>query len=757
MKRKLFTNLKPLIATILLALAIPAWADHGKLGTTVRDSWINWDANELVAAGLISEPQKPMDQMTNLEVAELTAEAAQRYMAQADTSLLPPPLPGGQNTILDNGPGLPASPSAEGGDANKSMADLVEEFRGELITMGLDVDKLEDRIADAQTRNEVFASLQKDYLKRTGTEVSGFSRGYMYNYRGFGADALYSPMGYNAAMFIEMDLKSIPVPSILFDARLRLWRSIGMYYQDPVQPPYQLRWISLSSYNDFGNIMAGDFYKNYTPLTLWNDNAPVYTFVDPTSFRRTRLDTEELVYMDQAPAWHMRGFQGDTGKEWPQDPFLSGFSLQAMTGSPQDPGSVGGANVFGSYYAGGQGSIGFLSHHLDFTATGLTLYNDPGSAAVPYLANVPSTYPRQYMIGSVTSKAVIPLGDQADLSGSMENAFSQYNDNLEASGSVFKDWALLANGSLDVAGVHVTAKYVNNGPYFYSPGAQTNPYTPDSGSPGYLGTNLGSELSGLDSGLPGYLNQYVFQSVGRPFYAPYDRLSENFLPYGDATPNRVGLILGFSGDIGNNGWLKPQASYVVSGQEIQPNYVLSGGTTLIPVDSQTNTTTSRVFGGYEGALTVDFAKAFALKNQTYDIQGDYKHQTDNLGLGGVSPFTVNTWILATDFNIPADFISTLVWSFAIEQAQSSGSEYVFGGNPPTWASYSFYLDDSNLGSYVYEPLNITRQTLAFGVLYPLGDKVDFRADLFLTNYHWSDFPTYDRQDQIWRFTYEAHF
>jgi hypothetical protein len=118
---------------------------------------------------------------------------------------------------------------------------------------------------------------------------------------------------------------------------------------------------------------------------------------------------------------------------------------------------------------------------------------------------------------------------------------------------------------------------------------------------------------------------------------------------------------------------------------------------------------------------------------------------------------VNTWILATDFNIPADFISTLVWSFAFEQAQSSGSEYVFGGNPMTWASYSFYLDDSNLGSYVYEPLNITRQTLAFGVLYPLGDKIDFRADLFLTNYHWSDFPAYDRQDQIWRFTYEAHF
>jgi hypothetical protein len=138
---------------------------------------------------------------------------------------------------------------------------------------------------------------------------------------------------------------------------------------------------------------------------------------------------------------------------------------------------------------------------------------------------------------------------------------------------------------------------------------------------------------------------------------------------------------------------------------------------------------------------------------------DYKHQTDNLGLGGAAPFTVNNLILAGDFNIPVHFMSTVVWSLAFEQAQSTGSEYVLSGqgNPPTLAEYSFYLDTPTLGTYAYTPLNLTRQTLAFGALLPLGDKIDFRADMFLTRYNWSDFKAYDRQDQIWRFTYEAHF
>ena len=103
----------------------------------------------------------------------------------------------------------------------------------------------------------------------------------------------------------------------------------------------------------------------------------------------------------------------------------------------------------------------------------------------------------------------------------------------------------MAKGDLELLGAHLTVKYVNNGPYFFSPGAQTNRYTPATGTAGYLNSN-----QSLDHGLPGYLDGYVYQGVSRPSFAPFDRLSENILPYGDGTPNRAGFVFGFSGAFG---------------------------------------------------------------------------------------------------------------------------------------------------------------------------------------------------------------
>ncbi len=745
MRMKLKKN--QLMAVLFLAgLTLPAYADHGRLSTTDRDPWINLEAEDLVDSGLVPAPDKPIRELTNLEVAQLTAQASEKLYAQAE---LPPPLPGGNPALP---PALPApSNGLPGPDLNtpsqaalpaKSMADLVEEFRAEISAMGVDVDKLEARLQDAKDRDEVFSALQQEYLKHTGTEVGGFSRGYIYNYRGFGADAVYPPMSYNALMFMEMDLRSIPVPSLLFDARIRIIRSIGMYYADPVEPHYQLRWISLSDITDVCSLTAGDFYKSYTPLTLWNYD-PVYNFIEPTSFNRMRKEVEEWTYMDQGPDEHLRGFQAATTVSWSKDPVLSDFKLQAMGGPMNSTGSF----TFGSYFAGSESSISFFNDDLELQGTGLLLWQDPDSAPVPYIPDFPDTYAKQYEIGSVVVRATVPLADKADLTASMENAGSQYNDDSRNPQRVFEDWAMLANASLNIEGFHLTGKYLNIGPYFYSPGAQTNQLFD-----AIPGVNL------LDNSLTGYLTDSPFQGVFRPsaYFGVYDRLTENALPYGDSTPDREGIVVGFSGEIGERGWLKPQASFT-SLQEIQPNLVLNSiGTGLVAVDSGTTTANARTFTGYEGALTVDFAKAFDLTGRTYDIQFDYKHQATDLGLG-VDPFTVNTIIAACDFNIPAHFLNTVVWSAAFEQAQSTGSEYVMGGNPPTLAQYPFLLDTSTLGQYSYLPLNITRQTLAFGLVLPMSANVNFRADYFRTEYTWSDMPSYDRQDQIWRFGYYVKF
>jgi hypothetical protein len=197
--------------------------------------------------------------------------------------------------------------------------------------------------------------------------------------------------------------------------------------------------------------------------------------------------------------------------------------------------------------------------------------------------------------------------------------------------------------------------------------------------------------------------------------------------------------------------------------EIQPDYVyvsIGGGTGVLPVDSAAPQTNTRTFTGYEGALSIDFAKGLPGLPPTCDVAFDYKHQETDLGLG-TSPFSVDTFIACADAGpfpqIP--LLEGLILSGAIEQAQSSGSEYTLNGvgNPPTLASYSSILDNSELNNYQYQALNITRTSYAFGVRCPISPTFEIHGDWFYNQYTWSDVPGFDRREQIWRLTYEVSF
>jgi hypothetical protein len=177
----------------------------------------------------------------------------------------------------------------------------------------------------------------------------------------------------------------------------------------------------------------------------------------------------------------------------------------------------------------------------------------------------------------------------------------------------------------------------------------------------------------------------------------------------------------------------------------------------VAVDSQDSMGPQRTYDGWEAGLTLELARAFELKGKTCQLGFDYKNQ--NTTLFGSQVFTVNTLIGSFDFNVPFEGFDSVILSTAFVQTQATGSEYVLSGagNPPTLASYSFYLDTAALGQYTFMPLNLTRRTLAFGFKYPLSNSINFRGDLFINEYAWTDFPGYDRTDQIMRFTYEAHF
>lgn len=713
------------LATALFAACSAAWADHGPLTTTQRDSWVDARLQDLVSAGLVPQPNKPLDQLTNLEVAQLTKQATENWYAQV--------------------PSAEAGTEAPGG---KSLEQLVEEFKNELAAMDVDVFKLEDRIYDQQHRNEGFAAIQQDELKHTGTNLSGYSRGYFDTYRGFGANAIYSPLDYNDIMLGDAVLKSVPVPSVLFDADIRLTRTVGLYYADPISPTFALRWISLTTANDICNLSMGDLWRHYTPLTLWNPEIPVYTMIEPTSYYRARKDTEEWVYMDHGPDWHLRGIEADSDQNLDKGSPISSFHLQAMGGELTPATSF----TFANEYAGGEAALDFFDNNLEIKGTGLLLFDDQGSSDVPYVPTLVSTFAHTYQIGSLSANGTAPIDKDVDAKGSFEYAGSWYQDDSQNPQSTLQDWSILTTAGVDVLGVHLSGKYLNIGPYFYSPGAQTNRYDPLTAG----GTNL------LDDGLNGYPVSFVFSSVGRPSFAPYDRMAENMLPYGDATPNREGFILFLSADIGKDGWLKPQGSYTVNVQEIEPDYVLvPTGNAILPADYNAPVTNIRKFGGFEAAVTADFAKAIDGLPSTCDLSFDFKRQTTDLGISGDAPFDVDTVIVAADAGpfpgVP--LFEGLVLSGAYERAQSSGDEYTLntGGSPPTLGVYASYFDYGYLGSFTPLALDIVRDSWAMGVKCPISSTIEVHADCFINSYTWSEEPSYSRRDLIWRMTYELTF
>jgi hypothetical protein len=767
--------LKTLFWVTLATVATPVFARHGTLLSTDRDSSINVDLSGLIASGWVKDPGKSVDQLTNLEVAQLTGQAAAGLplpgMEELPTMSAPPMLPDAPQAPsaspldLSTHPpdGLPMTTDALLPDSaspvsiasGKSVKELAKEYHDELVAMGVNTAKIEDRINQLEHNNQTLTELQRQYLARVGIQFAGYSRGYFNEYRGFGNNHFYDPAVYNAVLFTDMTIRSVPVPYFLFDMRIRIKRTIGFPYADPLAPTrgtIQTQWIELTNFNPYLETNLGDFLRRYTPLTLWNSEIPVYTLIEPTSFHRIRKDSEGLVSMNYGLDWRLRGAQLWTHPTFEKGSIVSSLQGQVMAG-PVTPADFA---HFGSFYAGSETAVRFFEDNLELKVSGLTLWDDPNTVSTTLLYT-----PKSYQIGSASGRLKIPFGDDIFIAGASELADSNYQDDLTSptnAGTAFNDTAFSGEGEISLFGISLKAKYVNNGPYFYSPGAQTNRWTPALGAKGYYQ----DDYFGTDEGVIGMLDNFPFQGrggVGSPYFAPYYRMSENVFPYGAATPNREGYIGSVTAEIGNHGFFKPQFSMMSQMKEIQPNYVINAThTKALPIDSTVNTTVARVFGGYEGALTIDFAKAFDLGEHTYRIQFDYKNQTTDLGLG-VSPYTVNTMIGAVDFNIPFESFDTVILSASYEQAKSTGSEYVLAGqgNPDGLASYDFFLNNTNLGAYGYEALNITKTTWAFGFHYAINKNAQFHGDYFLNQYIWTDNPAYSRWENIWRFSYESTF
>ena len=732
------TNLKRAILTmILLAMgAAPAFAWHGSLLSNERAPWIDESLRGLQREGYLPATLGDTASLSNLEVAELTARASERLMAQ---------VPG------TAGSGLSASPAAA-----RDMKALIAEFRVELSRMNVEVAKAEERVALMEARLQGFEEKQKGALSKTGSEVGAYGRGWMVTRRGLGPDRLNPPLSRLAVNLMEVRLRSIPVPNILFDFRTRMWTTYGWYYVDEITPVLEVRKFTISSFNSVGSVQVGDLFKSYTPLTLWNDDPWHYRF-KPTYFKQMYSEIEELS-MTEGPAWHLRGLTAHVAKEWADRIHLSSASADVLGGRVTPA-----TNRFGNYYFGGQVDASFLKKRFGITGTGLLLWDDMDSAELDYLEDFDMTWAQKYRITSVTPRLDLPIGEALTVKASFELAGNRYEDDARNPDRVYEDWAARgegsleawAPGSLEAYGLRLEGKYVNVGSLFYSPGAQTLRRTPVGTTSGYIS---GDELRDFD--LIGSRNRSLFLDVGRPAFAPYSRIDDNILPYGDATPNRRGLVAGLTLQRRNPKDKKVFASagaFVTKMEEITPNLVLvpqavptAGVTMDLPysVDSQTNTASARTFSGLEGVASLDIAALQGWKDKLVLGTGYRTQKTEFESI----QLETKGLMASADFVLPVKWMRWADMSLLWGQFLSKGSEFCLAGGAN--AAYPFWGDRSMLGSYYRTDLGGSRTFWAWNLKYHYNKNAFLRGDVYRETLRINGLPN-DTRELKWRIGYEV--
>lgn len=764
------------MALLAVCSAGTAFADHGALGTNQRDAWINASLARLAATGYLPVSAKPFDQMTNLEAAENVARASERVLAQA------PEIPG----LVDPVPGIvapaaapaavapqaavtPAAPMAATTPVAAPPADLkylVEEYRKELAALGVDIEKLQSRLKHRRTLFSKLTAEQAKTLDRTGSEVGVYSRGYVNGYRTIGVGSI----SHDGDTFMSLMLRSVPVPKVLFETDLRIWYTLGYYFVDPGQR-LDLRTITLSSTNKAGVFQAGDFFQRLTPLTLWN-SSEVHTLVEPRVLQWRRHDREEIVLMDRGEDWRLRGLRfANEGVALPIpkiDPVLS----WNLMGGPVKMATTG---DFANYWSAAKLGVGFLDHKFDFDAVGLRLWDDPSSAHVGYINDFPKTWYQVYQVGGLNPRLNLDVANDLKVKADWDGATCKYNDDKNNSDRYYRDWASILRGSVESHGVALSAKAFNVGPNYYNPGSQTLRYTP--GATTSVGAPLGYVTSSgyRDTGVIGYRDRFLFTDIARPSFAPYDRLEEAILPYGDATPNRKGFTVGADAKLLAKAWVHPQI-WFTSADEIEPNWVrvpqASGVDRILAVDSGLNTATTRTFKGVDAALQLDLAAVLGLKS-ILGVGGEFKKQSSDLGYAkmdsktivgslDVPPSVVCVPVLVATLVNPKiyekfnKYFKGLDFNFAVRRIEGSGQEYGLSGT--TLAEYAFQPVSTDLGKYALRNYDLTRTELLMGARYQITKTLNVRADWLQRTEKIEDphAPSTTR-NQEWRMMYEASF
>ncbi len=683
---------------------------------------------QLENGGLLSydSTQGPL---TRFEVAEKISDAEQKLkeivVAQADMELPPPPgdgtvAVGTANMNAIDSTAAPAPVSAVDDKplwnspqkiqaAEQALTSLQDAYALELQLVKDQKTDLTDKLSQAESDQYDLWKMVKSVQDNPSVSIHGLGRAlgisqqYYGNYTGI---AFANPAAMNFNEYLDMEPTGAISKEITFDGVFRLG-SFGLPYTwsptsvNPEADFFKLRRITANFSPDFMTATIGDFYESYSPFTIWNRNNLDLVYVPEAVGRWDDIQKYES-YFDHEPDWPFRGLRIGTQIEWPNSRVLDTFKISTFANIINNAFNDTTKNV--TYYGpsielytgwafGAEAELKSKKFYLGETSWQIALDDylvvlddpwgtqEPGS---PYSATQPATWAHQYVINSYKPSLRVGVGGDVYLGVEGESAFSNYQDNILNSATSTSDFALNIEPYLQMGDSKVSFHYLNVGPYFYSPLAQTRQ----------------DDITLTPNYVPSFeifhqqiLSQFFLQNVPRAsgIFGYYDRTLDNTFPYGLATPNREGVGMEVDIETLEKKSLKIKGSvYLV--QEIIANEVVnSAGTALTSLDPAPNSAAPvRNFTYINFGPSFDLGPHIGL-DTPLEIGTNVRYEQTTSVVGTLN--SLGLWC-----GLRVGIVKEWEVDLALGAQSANGTEEGINGSP--LARYSYVFDNTDLNSYM---------------------------------------------------------
>ena len=743
MKQQLLTA-GALVFLLIPLVSEPAQASQDLFSVVPAGDKTYSELQQLAKAGWVSEGDLAPS-LTRYDVVRLIQKAEQKreelVVADDNMEIPPPPDEIGTNSAAEvNATATPMTQTAAQQEA--ARAEAIKSIHSLEAAYQFELKLVKDKVKSIQDQADQVDSDQYDLRKRLkGTHqyptvaVHGIGRvfGLSQQYSGSYSGVTFTQPGNRFTLgYLDFGPQGTVSKEIRWNA---IFRAATNFLADSTNFNITVRRVTMEFNPAWLSAKVGDFDEAYTPLMLWNRDSLDLAY-KPEMWARQDDEAKYEGFLNHEPYWPFRGLRVSTDLMWPDSDAVR--ELKASTfvhmirNGFQD--TIGGGWYFGpdqfTDWVWG-GNIGVKSPKWYLGSTSLQASIDtygllmdepldtqqPGS---PYGPFNPSTWAHQYILGSVKPDVKVGLGDDVYVGGTMEYANSSYQDDKLNSARVLTDFALLGGPYIQFGNSKITLNYLNVGPYFYSPLAQTrqDAVTAVTGNFTYLVQP--------DIFQPPLRTQYFLTSLPRAggIYSFYDRTQDNTFPYGLATPNRQG----FGGELDVKTLEKDSLKIkgaVYFAQEISGNLVVNtGGTGFIPVDSPTGTAILPL----RNFVYVNLGPTFNLGpyigfDRDLEIGTNVRFEQTNSDLGTLT----STWLIG---GVRADILPAWEVAAAYSWRNATGTEAGYNGT--LWARYPYLYDNSDLSFYTPVTANETIQSVRLSS----SIKVNRNSSLF-ADYDWT--------------------